>query len=64
MTDEVLQLTKEEIATLLWTLDSKMDSLMTSPVEDVDTLIMQRKLYEQVSTLYNKLYVIWKSDGR
>ena len=56
-------LSKDELATILWALDYRMDGVLheNSLSLDEDDLVAQKKLYEQLNAVYLKIYDMWKS---
>lgn len=54
-------LSKDELTTILWALDSKMESVLHDTNIDEEDLVVQKKLYEQLSAVYFKIQDMWKS---
>lgn len=57
-------LSKDDLATILWALDSKTESILQANVDKDETeyLKVQKKLYEQLHTTYLKVYDMWKRN--
>lgn len=55
-------LTKNELAIILWALDSKIEGILHENNINEEDLLTQKKLYEQLNTVYLKIHDMWKSN--
>lgn len=56
-------LSKDELATILWALDYRMDSVLHENSIDEEDLVAQKKLYEQLNKVYLKIHEMWEKTN-
>ena len=56
-------LSKDELATILWALDYRMDNVLHENSIDEEDLVAQKKLYEQLNKVYLKVHEMWEKTN-